>query len=71
MMQAGLDSELGVCSDCGKGFLCAISYLQKIVANLVSKLLDDQVGVRLELGSLVSIKRDVWEEPTNVGKESH
>ena len=47
MEQAELDSELRMGRDCGKSLLRAISYLEKIVAYFVCKLLYDQIGVGL------------------------
>lgn len=71
MVQAELDTELRMGSDGGEGLLCAVSHLQKIVSDLVCQLLDDQVGVGLELAPLVPIERNVREEPANRGQESH
>ena len=71
MEQAELDSELRMRRDGCKGLLGAVSNLEKVVSNLVGKFLNDQVGVGLELGPLVSIELDIWEEPADISKESH
>lgn len=43
MEQAKLYSELRMRSDGCKGLLSAVSYLEKIISDLVSELLNDQV----------------------------
>ena len=43
MEQAKLDSELRMRGNCSKGLLSAVSNLEKIVSDLMGKLLNDQV----------------------------